>query len=169
MAASPGVGLILPAMQINMLLIPPQGAKMAGPRQIDEHAIVEHVREAFPEVQGIYLFGSYADGTQRPGSDVDLALLFQPSDRIGSRNLPMHPLHRRLQGLAGCNFDLIDLRRVSTVLQKEVVMLGRRIYCADEAAADEFDVGVMSRYQKLNEERAGILEQFRTTGRAYDV
>lgn len=152
-----------------MFVTPPQRAEMVGPRQIDEQAVVAHVREAFPEIQGVYLFGSHADGTQRPGSDVDLALLFQPSDRMGSRNLPMHALHQRLRRLAGCNFDLVDLRRASTVLQKEVVMLGRRIYCADETAADEFDVGVMSRYQKLNEERAGILEQFRTTGRAYDV
>lgn len=142
---------------------------MVGPGQLDEQAIVAKVREAFPEIQGIYLFGSYAGGTQRPGSDVDLALLFQPSDRMDSRNLPLHPLHPRLQGLAGCNFDLVDLRQAPTVLQKEVVMLGRRIYCADERAADEFDIAVMSRYQKLNEERAGILEQFRTTGRAYDV
>ena len=142
---------------------------MFGPRQLDEQAIVANVREAFPEVQGIYLFGSYADGTQRPGSDVDLALLFQPSGHTGTRNLPMHPLHQRLQRIARRDFDLVDLRRASTVLQKEVVMLGRRIYCADETAADEFDIGVMSRYQKLNEERAEILEQFRTTGRAYDV
>lgn len=142
---------------------------MVGSIQLDEQAIVASVREAFPELQGIYLFGSYAHGTQRPGSDVDLALLFKPSGHMDSRNLPMHPLHQRLHRLAGCNFDLVDLRRASTVLQKEVVMLGRRIYCADEAAADEFDMAVMSRYQKLNEERAGILEQFRSTGRAYDV
>lgn len=142
---------------------------MAGPGQLDEQAIVASVREAFPEVQGIYLFGSYADGTQQPGSDVDLALLFQPSGYTGTRNLPMHPLRRRLHGIVRRDFDLVDLRRASTVLQKEVVMLGRRIYCADETAGDEFDVGVMSRYQKLNEERAEILEQFRTTGRAYDV
>ena len=156
-------------MQTNMALFDSRRAEMVGPRQLDEQAIVANVREAFPDVQGIYLFGSYADGTQRPGSDVDLALLFQPSDRVDARNLPMHPLHQRLHGLAGCDFDLVDLRRASTVLQKEVVMLGRRIYCADEMAADEFDLGVMSRYQRLNEERAGILEEFRKTGRAYDV
>ena len=60
---------------------------MVGPRPLDEQAIVANVCEAFPEVLGIYLFGSYADGTQRPGSDVDLALLFQPPDHRGTRNL----------------------------------------------------------------------------------
>ena len=48
-------------------------------------------------------------------------------------------------------------------------MLGCPIYCADGAAADEFDMAVMSRYQKLNDERAGILERFWSTGRTYDV
>ena len=48
-------------------------------------------------------------------------------------------------------------------------MSGRRIYCADEIVADEFDPGVMSRYQKLNQEHAEILQQFDSTGRACDV
>lgn len=142
---------------------------MVEPLTIDERAIVTAVREALPEVQGIYLFGSHADGTQRRGSDVDLGLLFPPADPAASRNLFMHPVRQHLQEVAGCDFDLVDLRQVSTVMQKEVVMRGRRIYCADELAADEFDLSVMSRYQKLNEERAAILEQFRETGRAYDV
>lgn len=53
-------------------------------------------------------------------------------------------------------------------MQKEVVMRGRR-YCADDLAAHEFDLSVISRYQKLNEERAAILKQSQMTGRAYDV
>ena len=142
---------------------------MTEPLPIDERAIAAAVREALPEVQGIYLFGSHADGTQRRGSDVDLGLLFPPTDQRVSRNLFMHPVRQNLQGIAGCDFDLVDLRQVSTVLQNEVVMRGRRIYCADDLAADEFDLSVMSRYQKLNEERAAILKQFQETGRAYDV
>lgn len=136
---------------------------------VDERAIVVAIREALPEVQAIYLFGSHADGTQGHGSDVDLGLLFPPTDRADSRILFMHPVRQHLEEIAGCDLDLVDLRQVSTVLQKEVVMRGRRIYCADGLAADEFDLSVMSRYQKLNEERAAILEQFQATGRAYDV
>ena len=142
---------------------------MTEPLPIDERAIAAAVREALPEVQGIYLFGSHADGTQRRGSDVDLGLLLPPSGQTAARNLFTHPVLQRLQGIAGCDVDLVDLRQVSTVLQKEVVMRGRRIYCADDLAVDEFDLSVMSRYQKLNEERAALLKQFQETGRAYDV
>ena len=74
-----------------------------------------------------------------------------------------------MQELTGRKVDLLNLRQMPTVLQKEIVMLGRRIYCANEVVADEFDLGVMSRYQKLNQERAEILQQFETPGRAYNV
>lgn len=52
-----------------------EGPRMVEPLTIDERAIVSAVRAVLPEVQGIYLFGSYADGTHRHGSDVDLGLL----------------------------------------------------------------------------------------------
>ena len=137
---------------------------------LDENAVIAKVRETFPAIEAIYLFGSFADGTQDGDSDLDLALLFRPPlDRQESKNLFMHPLHAQLQELTCRNVDLVNLRQMPTVLQKEIVMLGRRIYSADEVVADEFDLGVLSRYQKLNQERAEILQQFETTGRAYDV
>jgi hypothetical protein len=58
---------------------------------------------------------------------------------------------------------------VPTVLQKEIVAAGRRVYQADEYAADEFEMLVISYYQKLNDERREILEAFNRTGRAYTV
>ncbi|MBE9546321.1 MAG: nucleotidyltransferase domain-containing protein, partial [Proteobacteria bacterium] len=45
----------------------------------------------------------------------------------------------------------------------------RRIYQADEYAADEFDMLTISYYQKLNEERAGILEEVLASGRFYQL
>ncbi|MDZ7620723.1 MAG: nucleotidyltransferase domain-containing protein, partial [Patescibacteria group bacterium] len=56
-------------------------------------------------------------------------------------------------------------RRVSTVLQKEVVMAERRIFCLDRYAAEEFEMLVLSFCQKLNEERAGILDEGLASGR----
>ncbi|MCZ7670644.1 MAG: hypothetical protein M5U34_27580 [Chloroflexi bacterium] len=48
-------------------------------------------------------------------------------------------------------------------------MAERRIFCADEYAADEFEMLTLSYYQKLNEERREILAEFARTGRAYPV
>jgi hypothetical protein len=74
-----------------------------------------------------------------------------------------------LEALLKRDVDLINLRRVPTVLQKEIVAAGRRVYQADEYAADEFEMLVISYYQKLNDERREILEAFNRTGRAYTV
>ncbi len=65
--------------------------------------------------------------------------------------------------------DLVNLRQVSTVFQKEIVMAERRIYCADQYAADEFEMLTISFYQKLNEERAGILAEGLRSGSFYQV
>jgi uncharacterized protein len=61
--------------------------------------------------------------------------------------------------------DLINLRQVSTVLQKEVIAADRRIYLADEYAAAEFEMLTLSYYQKLNKERATIIRDALATGR----
>ncbi len=63
----------------------------------------------------------------------------------------------------------MNARLVSTVFQKEIIGSGRLIYAADPYAVDEFEMLVMSYYQKLNEERKDILESFYRTGRAYAV
>ncbi len=58
---------------------------------------------------------------------------------------------------------------ISTVFQKEIVMADRRIYCADEYAAEEFEMLTISKYQKLNEERAGIISEALKSGRFYNL
>ncbi|MGB3218855.1 MAG: hypothetical protein WBD79_15760, partial [Anaerolineae bacterium] len=63
--------------------------------------------------------------------------------------------------------DLVNGREVSTVFQKEIIRSGRRIYTADDNAVAEFEMLTLSYYQKLNEERAAILQVFRETGKAY--
>jgi hypothetical protein len=62
-----------------------------------------------------------------------------------------------------------ESRIIQTVFQKEIIAAGRLIRCADRFAVDEFEMLVISLYQKLNEERREILESFFRTGRAYAV
>ena len=65
--------------------------------------------------------------------------------------------------------DLVNLRRVNTVLQHEIIQTGRIIYMKDEYTIDLFEMIVMSLYQKLNEERAGILKEIYKSGRILNV
>ena len=72
-----------------------------------------------------------------------------------------------LAGVIGSSIDLVNLRCVSTVFQNEILASGRRIYTGDFIAVQEFEMLVLSFYQKLNHERAGIIEEIRKTGRIY--
>jgi hypothetical protein len=83
--------------------------------------------------------------------------------------LALTPCHLELVEALGKDVDLLNARQVSTVFQKEIVAKGRLLYCADKYAVDEFEMLTLSYYQKLNEERKEILEEFERTGKAYDV
>ena len=134
-----------------------------------EREIVATVLAYLPAVQAIYLFGSYGTADEWPTSDVDIGVLLPPAEAKRMDWWLLNPLRMALADLLKREVDLINLRQVSTVFQKEIVMAERRIYGADEYAADEFEMLVLSFYQKLNEERREILEEFRRTGRAYAV
>lgn len=131
--------------------------------------IIQTILDHYPDVQAIYLFGTYGAADEWVDSDVDIALLLEHKKAKKSGSLIMSDLRFELESLLKRDVDLINLRNVSTVFQKEVIVADRRIYCADEYAADEFDMLTISKYQKLNEERAGILEEALTSGRFYNL
>lgn len=131
--------------------------------------LVRTVLADYPHTQAIYLFGSYGTDDEWPSSDVDVALLLPPAQAKQVGSLMMSPLRVALESLLRRKVDLINLRRVSTVLQKEIIFADRRVFCADRYASDEFEMLVLSYYQKLNQERQGILDKFEKTRRAYPV
>lgn len=65
--------------------------------------------------------------------------------------------------------DIVNLRQVPTVLQKKIVIADRRIYTGNKYAAEEFEMLTMSFYQKLNEERAEIIQSALKNGRFHEV
>ena len=130
--------------------------------------IVRIVVEHYPAAQAIYLFGTYGTRDERPDSDVDIAVLLPPDQARKEKNLLLSQCRLELEGALSKTVDLLNIRHVSTVFQKEIIS-GIRIYCSDPYAADEFEMLVISYYQKLNEERQEILAAFFRTGRAYAV
>ena len=131
--------------------------------------LVRLILDTHPDTQAIYLYGSSGTEHERPESDLDLALLLPPEQAKQAGSLVMGDLHLALERASGKDMDLINLRRVSTVFQHEIVTTGIRIYCGDAYAADEFEMLVMSLYQKLNQERAGIIKAGLESGRFFDV
>jgi uncharacterized protein len=135
----------------------------------EKEEIIRTVLKHYPEVQAIYLFGSYGTEQEWPESDVDIAILLPPDKAKKAGSLGMSDLRFALEALMKKEVDLINLRRVSTVLQKEVVAADCRIYVADLFAAEEFEMLTISYYQKLNEERAEIVKSALNDGRFHSL
>lgn len=134
-----------------------------------KEAIIRTVLKSHPDTQAVYLFGSYGTADEWPDSDVDIALLLPPAKAKTTGSMAMSELHFELEALLKKRVDLINIRQVSTVFQKEIIFADRRIYTGDEYAAEEFEMLTLSFYQKLNEERREIMDEFWRTGRAYRV
>lgn len=131
--------------------------------------IIDIVLCHYPEVQGIYLFGSFGTEYEWPDSDIDIALLLPPGQAKQEKNLALSQCRFDLEEVLNKQVELLNVRLVSTVFQKEVIYNGRLIYAAEPYAVDEFEMLVISYYQKLNEERRDILNSFLRTGRAFAV
>jgi uncharacterized protein len=131
--------------------------------------IIRIILKYYPDTQAIYLFGSFSTVDEWPDSDLDIGLLLPPLQSQNALFSALDPCSEALADCARKDVDLINVRQVSTVFQKEITTTGRLLYCADKYATDEFEMLTLSYYQKLNEERREILESFLQTGRAYDV
>ncbi len=132
--------------------------------------IIDIIRVAYPATEAIYLYGTWGTGHQRPDSDLDIAVLLPVKQARDVDHSAWDDLSGEISRAARVErTDLINLRTAPVILCKEVVIADRRIYCADENAADEFEMLTLSFYQKLNEERREIVESGLSAGRFYDV
>jgi predicted nucleotidyltransferase len=131
--------------------------------------IVEVVRGHYPDVQAVYLFGTHGTPHERPDSDVDIALLLPVPSAKKAGSLAMSACGSELTSVLGKDVDLVNLRRVDTVFQNEILTTAKELFVGDRNAAGEFHLLVMSLYQKLTEERAEIVREIMRTGRVYDV
>jgi len=127
------------------------------------------IKDIYPSLQGIYLFGSFQTVREWPDSDVDIAILFPHEIAKKETNLVFSDCRIKLEDSLGKEVDLINVRLVSTVFQFQIITTGRLILCSDKRAVAEFEMLTLSYYQKLNEERSGILQEFYKTGKAYNV
>ncbi|MBB3342492.1 nucleotidyltransferase domain-containing protein [Luteimonas sp. RC10] len=67
---------------------------------------------------------------------------------------------------AGCDVDLLDLRRASTVMQHQVLTRGERWWAAD-VRAGLFECAVLGEKLELDRARAGLLSDIRREGRIH--
>jgi predicted nucleotidyltransferase len=92
-----------------------------------------------------YLFGSCAQRTMQPGSDVDIAVL------LDGRDEEMYETFRRLlvgirDALETERFDLLLLNSAPPTMRFEVIATGRLLYARSDAALNDFEADASRRY-----------------------
>ena len=122
-----------------------------------EKQVVDLLIKKIPDLQGIYIFGSYVNKTMTSESDIDIAFLsFKKISPVEKWKI-----QEELASILNINIDLVDLKDASVVLRSEVIENGIRIFSGDAFECNNFEVTTYSMYADLNESRIHILNDFK--------
>jgi predicted nucleotidyltransferase len=121
------------------------------------------VLSAVPDIWAIYVYGSVARGTERPDSDLDVALLLPPGQVLPN---PLE-LTATLADATGREVDIADLRRAGNVLRNEVLTHGVPVYVAHPEQVLAWEAGAMSEYADHRMRIRDLLADFERTGVGY--
>jgi predicted nucleotidyltransferase len=130
---------------------------------MDLACVQAHIQQSLPGLIAIYLFGSQATGEAIATSDVDLAILVQGK----IEPLRLWELAGELADLVHRPVDLVDLRAASTVMQHQIVSNGHRLWACPGIDAGTYELFIFSEKMKLDEARAGLLDDISKDGRIY--
>ena len=115
-----------------------------------------------PGLLAVYGFGSRVQGTARPDSDLDMAVLVAGyADPVC-----LWQWSGELADVAGCAVDLLDLRAASTVMQYQIITTGVRWWALD-VQAELFESAILSQKTALDTARAGLLADIQQRGSVY--
>jgi len=121
-----------------------------------EIQIIDLLKKMIPDLLGIYIFGSYANNTMTPESDIDIAFLsFQKISPVEKWKI-----QEELASKLNQDVDLIDLKDATTILRTEVVEKGKLIFSGDPYQINYFEMITYSMYADLNESRQDILTDY---------
>ncbi len=122
-------------------------------RKNETARIITVLKEKIPSLQALYLFGSYANGTAKKSSDIDIAYLANDAmSRVEKWELGQYLASRLLKDV-----DLIDLKETNTIFRYQIIETGKRIY-GSGYAVESFETLAYSFYLRFQEERRPILE-----------
>ena len=108
---------------------------------------------AMQDIKLAFLIGSYAKGTARPDSDVDVAVLFGRSFDVKQ----VLDLKEQLTELVGVDVDLVVLDSVGPVMKMQVLKTGILLH-AEKGAYEQFFVSTVNEYDDLKYCRREIEE-----------
>lgn len=122
-----------------------------------EILITDFLKDHIPGIIAIYIFGSMADNSETPESDIDIAFLtFQKISAVEKWKI-----QEELASNLNQDVDLIDLKDATTILRTEVVEKGKLIFSGDSYQVNHFEMITYSMYADLNESRQDILTDYK--------
>jgi predicted nucleotidyltransferase len=134
-----------------------------APATIDREGVVRWLRDRVPALEAVYLFGSALHGPWRPESDLDLAIdAGRPFDAARR-----HELALALAAAIDREVDLVDLRAANTVLRREILTTGERLFVRDRVAQDSLEAAMLSEYLDFNFIRQAHLADMIAEGRVH--
>lgn len=119
-------------------------------------AIERTLTDFFEEEQSVrlaFLMGSFAKGTARPDSDVDVAALFDRAPDF----MEALDLRERLSALLRREADLVVLNDAGPIIRMQALKTGIRLF-SQKNAYEEFFVRTLNEYDDLKRLRAPIEE-----------
>lgn len=119
----------------------------------DKELIIDTLKEEIPELQAVYLFGSYRDGTATDKSDVDVAYL--TSRPLSS--LDRWDVSEKLASRLSCDVDLVELAKTNTVFRYQILSTAERIH-GGGYEVESFETLAYSFYLRFKEERQPIVD-----------
>ena len=111
----------------------------------------------------ILLFGSFAKGTNRDDSDIDLA--YFSKEQLSSYE--RFTFAGELAEAAGRGVDLVDLKQIDTVFTMQIFSQGIPIYIKDENEFTRQKMRAYSMYATLSEQRASVIESIKERGSVF--
>lgn len=115
----------------------------------------------------IILFGSFANGTHREESDLDLA--FYPKEGFDPPTpYKIFMISQDLAHKFKREVDLVNLKTVSTVFKAQIYATGDLLFSENKNLFAHQQMTALSMYAKLNEERKNILDKINERGSIYE-
>jgi len=96
--------------------------------------VIEKVCESFTNVQAAWVFGSAREGSIKPGSDLDIGVLFFAASSLDERVMLREQLQK---SLSFDDIDLVILNEASPITRFEAIC-GRRVFVRDRSRWAEF-------------------------------
>lgn len=114
-------------------------------------------------LDAIILFGSYARGTQKPTSDIDIAI---KSIEILDSTI-MLDLKNKIEEAIGIDVHLINLNTINEDFKYEILISGKTLYCKNEYEFEMYKLKMYSNYLLFSEDRKPIIDKIKNGGTLY--